>query len=116
MQKARTPVGAYARTYGLMMALRVFRGVPDLSHAGVCFLQDAMYLRGMRLIQRAVAEDATVLDRLAVGKCALDQLPALQELGIVAPPQSLRKLVEVADLYDYILSFEQEDQKTVIDH
>ena len=116
MQKARTPVGAYARTYGLMMAQRVFRGVPDLSHAGVCFLQDAMYLRGMRLIQQAVAEDATVLDRLAVGKCALDQLSDLQELGIVAPPQSLRKLVDVADLYDYMLSFEQEHQKTAIDH
>jgi tetratricopeptide (TPR) repeat protein len=116
MQKARTPVGAYARTYGLMMAQRVFRGVPDLSHAGVCFLQDAMYLRGMRLIQQAVAEDVTVLDRLAVGKCALDQLPDLQELGIVAPPQSLRKLVDVADLYDYILSFECEDQKAVMDH
>ncbi|TMC20886.1 MAG: hypothetical protein E6J34_11310 [Chloroflexi bacterium] len=66
-QKAQT----YARTYALSLCLRTYRGVPDLEQAGVCYLQDAVYLRGLRLIEQAVAEDQTVLERLAVGMCSL---------------------------------------------
>jgi len=102
LQKARQQV----RTYTLSMCLRKYRGVPDLKQAGVCYLQDAVYLRGLRMIEHAVAEDETVLDRLAVGVCALELLPDLQELGILTSPQPLRKLAYAPKLDDYILSFE----------
>jgi hypothetical protein len=59
------------------------------------------------MIERAVAEDKTVLDRLAVGKVALDLLPDLQELGIVSALQPLRKLAYDPDLDAHILSFAQ---------
>ena len=93
-----------------MRCLRTYRGVTDLQRPGVCFTKDVVYLRGLLKIERAVADDETVLDRLAVGKAALELLPDLQELGIVAPQQfsSLRKLVYDRGLDDYILSFEKE--------
>ena len=87
--------------------MRTYRGVPDLEQPGTCLCQDVVYLRGLRIIQRAVAEDETVLDRLGVGKIALELLPDIEELGIVAPPQPLRKLASDPDLDRYILSFEQ---------
>lgn len=107
-QNIQAQMRAYARTYAHSICLRIFRGVPDLERAGVCFLQDAMYLRGLRLIEQAASQDKTVLDRLAVGVCALEDLPDLQELGIVAPPQAFRKLATAKDLNSYILSFEEE--------
>jgi hypothetical protein len=57
-----------ARRYALSMCLRKYRGVPHLEQSGVCYLQDAVYLHGLRLIENAVAQDKTVLDRLAVGR------------------------------------------------
>src|SRR5260370_35849564 len=84
----------------------MYRGVRDLEQAGICYLQDSIHLHGLRLVEQAVAEDETVLDRLAVGVCALEQLPDLQELGILSAPQPLRKLAYAVDLNDYILSFE----------
>jgi Domain of unknown function (DUF1704) len=98
-----------ARAYALSICLRVYRGVPDLQRVGICFLQDAVYLRGLRLIEQAVAKDETVLDRLSVGVCALEHLPDLQELGILSAPQPLRTLAYSPDLDDYILSYEQID-------
>ncbi len=86
----------------------MYRGVRDLEQAGICYLQDSIYLHGLRLIEQAVAEDETVLDRLAVGVCALEQLPDLQELGILSAPQSLQKLIYTVDLDEYILSFEEQ--------
>jgi len=100
-----------AREVALSRCLRTFRGVPDLEQAGVFFGKDVVYLRGLRLIERAVAQDKTVLDRLAVGKVALDRLPDLQELGIVSAPQLLRKLVYDPDLEAYVLSFEQPEER-----
>jgi len=86
--------------------LRTYRGVPDLEQAGVCHLQDVVYLRGILLIDRIVAEDVTVIDRLAVGKIAYDLLPALQPLQITPPPQPLRQLAHDPALDNFILSFE----------
>jgi hypothetical protein len=99
-----------AQEYALHICLRTFRGVPDLERAGVCYLQDAMYLRGIRMIERAVAEDETVIDRLAVGKIALELLPDLQELGIVSTPQPLRSMAYDPDLDARILSFAQAEE------
>jgi hypothetical protein len=111
----RQKVQAQARSYALSLGLRIYREVPDLEHPGVCFLQDAMYLRGLRLIEQAVAQNEAVLDLLAVGVCAIEQLPDLEELGIVAPPQAFRKLATASDLDAYILSFdtleEQRDER-----
>jgi tetratricopeptide (TPR) repeat protein len=102
-----------ARDYALSLCLRTYRGVPDLNQAGVCYLQDTIHLHGLRLIEQAVAMDETVLDRLAVGICALEQLPDLEELGITSVPQLLRKLAYTVDLDDYILSFEESFGKTL---
>ncbi len=106
MQKAQK----WARTYALSVCLRTYRGVPDLQRVGVCYLQDAVYLRGLRMIEQAVAQDESVLDRLAVGVCALEDLPDLEELGIVSTLQALRKLAYAPDLDTYILSFEETEE------
>jgi hypothetical protein len=104
-----------ARRNALIRCLRTYRGVTDLQRPGVCFTKDVVYLRGLLEIEHAVADDETVLDRLAVGKVALDLLPDLQELGIGAPQQfsSLRKLAYDPGLNDYILSFEEEVDRTL---
>ncbi len=100
-----------ARRNALIRCLRAYRGVPDLRRAGVCFTKDVVYLRGHLQIERAVAEDPAVLDRLAVGKVALELLSDLQELGIVAPQQvvSLRKRAYDPELDNFIIAFERKD-------
>lgn len=100
-----------ARKYALSLCLRVYLGVPDLERAGVCYLQDAVYLHGRRMIERAVAEDETILDRLAVGVVALELLPDLQELGIMSAPQPLMRLAYDSDLHTRILSFETPEEQ-----
>ena len=99
-----------ARRIALERCLRTYRGVPDLERAGVCYTKDAHYLRGLRMIEDAIAKDVKVLDQLAVGVVSLDRLPDLQELGIITAPQPLRKLVQDPDLDSYILSFEAPDE------
>src|SRR5258708_21675296 len=95
-----------ARAYALSTCLRTFRGVPELPRVGVCYLQDSVHLHGLRLIEQAVIKDETVLDRLAVGVCAIEHLPALRELGILSAPQPLRKLAYDPNLDSSVLSFE----------
>lgn len=102
----------FARKLALARCIRTFRGVPDLERAGVCYTKDALYLRGLRKLEQEVARDQTILDRLAVGVVALEQLPELAELGIVSAPQPLRHLAQRPDLDAYILSFEAEEVKT----
>jgi hypothetical protein len=100
-----------SRRSALSTCLRVYRGVPNLQKAGVCLSKDVVYLRGLWLVERAVAQDESILDRLAVGKVAIEYLPDLQELGIVAPSQFLRKLVLDPNLDAYIVSFEESNGK-----
>jgi Domain of unknown function (DUF1704) len=104
-----------ARRSALLRCLRTYRGVPDLEKAGVCYTKDVVYLRGLLQVERAVAADATVLDRLAMGVVAIELLPDLQELGMIAPPQPLRKLAADPDLESYIFSFDEsgENEKHV---
>jgi hypothetical protein len=104
-----------ARQYALTMCLRKYRGVPDLEQPGVCYLQDVVYLYGLRLIETAVAQDETALDRLAVGKVALEYLPDLQELGIVSAIQPFKKLIFDPNLDSYILSFTQSEEGNEMD-
>jgi len=99
-----------ARKTALSRCLRTFRGVPDLTRAGVCYIKDAVYLSGLWKVEQAVAQDESVLDRLAVGVVALEQLPDLQELGIVSSPQPLKRRAYDPDLDSYILSFEQKEE------
>jgi Domain of unknown function (DUF1704) len=91
--------------------LRTFRGVPELGQAGICNTKDVVYLRGRWLIEREVAQDETALDRLAVGKVALELLPELRRLEITASSQSFRTLALDPDLDAYILSFEGEGSR-----
>ena len=91
--------------------LRTFRGVPDLGKAGICNTKDVVYLRGRWLIDQKVAQDETVLDRLAVGKVAHELLPELKKLGITASSQSFRTLALDPDLDAYILSFDNEGDR-----
>ena len=100
-----------AQRHALSLCLRAYIGVPDLTRAGVCYSQDAVYLRGIRMIERAVAEDKTVLDRLAVGVVALELLPDLQELGIVSAPHPLMAMAYDLDLDNRILSFEVAEEQ-----
>src|SRR5260370_41679974 len=79
-----------AHDLALTLCLRAFRGVPELEKPGVCYSKDVVYRRGLLLIQRAVAEDVTILDRLAVGRIALGPRPAIDRLGTVPPLQPLR--------------------------
>jgi hypothetical protein len=95
-----------ARKLAFMHCLRTYRGVPNLEQAGVCLTGDALYLRGLWKIEGAVVEDETVLDRLVVGVVALEQLPDLQELGIIASPQPLLKLANAPNLRKYIQSLQ----------
>jgi len=99
-----------AHNYALYRCLRTFRGVPNLEQAGVCYLQDVMYLRGLLLMGRLIAEDKTTLDRLMVGKVAFDLLPVLEPLHIVPSPQPLRELVFDSELDRYILMFESANE------
>jgi len=46
-----------------------------------------------------------------VGVVALELLPDLQELGITAAPQPLRKLAYDPDLDSYILSFQVTEEE-----
>jgi len=91
--------------------LRTFRGVSDLEKAGICNTKDVVYLRGRWLIDQEVARDEKVLDRLAVGKVALELLPELGRLGITASSQSFRTLALDPNLDAYILSFEGESRE-----
>ncbi len=88
--------------------LRTFRGVPNLEQAGICNTKDVVYLRGRWLIEQEVVRYETVLDRLAVGKVAVELLPELERLGITASSHSFRTLALDPDLDAYILSFEDE--------
>jgi len=99
-----------AKQAALTICLRTYRGVPDLDRVGICYTKDVLYLRGLWKIERALAQDETVLDRLAVGVVALEQLPDLRELGIVTSPQPFRKLAIDPELDTYILSFEQPEE------
>jgi tetratricopeptide (TPR) repeat protein len=100
-----------ARRLARERCLRTFRGVPQLTQAGICYTKDAHYLRGLRKVEKAVQEDEQILDRLAVGVIAIDRLPDLQELGIISAPRPLRKLAEDPHLDEYITAFEQEEGK-----
>jgi hypothetical protein len=100
----------FARKLAFERSLRTFRGVHDLSRAGVCYTKDALYLRGLWKIEQAAAQDETVLDRLAVGVVALEHLPDLREMGIVSASQPLRQLALNPDLDAYIVSFEEPDE------
>jgi Domain of unknown function (DUF1704) len=109
-QKKQT-AAKWARKLALARCLRTYRGVPDLNKAGICYTKDVLYLRGLWKIEQAIEQDPTILDRLAVGVVALDQLPDLQELGVVASSHPLGKLVQDPNLETYILSFEELNER-----
>lgn len=102
-----------SHSIALSLCLRTFRGVPDLMQAGVCYLQDTIYLRGVLLMERLLAEDQTILDRLMIGKVPYDVLPVLEPLHLIPSPQPLRDLAFDPNLDQYILSFETTTENAV---
>ena len=102
IQKAQTRAQNLAR----LRCLRTFRGVPDLTMAGVAYLKDALYYRGEQAVMAAIEQDSQKLTRLMVGVVGLEQLDDLEELGITEPPYQPRWLAHDPDLAQYILSFE----------
>ncbi len=108
VEKARASVPKLAR----QRCLRTFRGVPDLTVAGVAYTHDALYHRGLQHVERAIQQDAQVLTRLMVGKVGLQQLDDLAELGITEPVSQPRWLAHDPDLDQYILSFESQSEST----
>lgn len=110
LQSNREAAQQQAFRQAMTRCLRTFRGVPDLSQPGICYTKDALYLRGVRKIERAVAQDPSVLERLMVGVVALEQLPDLQELQIIHPSiRPLTALTEDPDLEKYVASFENHE-------
>jgi tetratricopeptide (TPR) repeat protein len=101
---------AKASTVAQTRCLRTFRGVPNLSRPGVCYPKDAVYQRGLFRVYEAVATDRTVLDWLAAGVVALEQIADLQALAIPPAPHAARGLLEQPDLEAYILSFAGESE------
>jgi len=94
-----------AQAIALGRCLRTYRGVPDLTIPGVCYTKDVLYQRGLHKIMGALEEDSTVVDRLAVGVVALEHLPDLKKLGMVAAPQALTTMMQDSHIDEYILSF-----------
>jgi len=105
---------ASARRLALNRCLRTYRGVPDLTVAGICYAKDAIYLRGYLQLQQAVKEDPGLLDRLMVGKIAYEHLPDMEELGITIPSIRPRWYAQRSDLDEYILSFDASHTEQVV--
>jgi tetratricopeptide (TPR) repeat protein len=97
---------AKARDLARNRCLRTFRGVPDLTVAGVAYVKDALYMRGERIVSQKIQQDNTVLERLMVGVLGIEHLPDMEELGIVKPPYPPKWLAHNPDLASCILSFE----------
>ncbi len=102
-----------SRDLARIRCLRTFRGVPDLTVAGIAYVKDALYLRGDQMITTAVQQDKKTLERLMVGVVGLEQLPDMAELNIVEPPHPPRWLAHDPDLTSYIGSFETEDDRLI---
>ena len=101
-----------ANTVAQTRCLRTYRGVPDLSRPGICSPKDAVYERGFFQICDAVAHDKTILDWLAAGNIALEQIHDLQALGISSVTHSAQALLANPDLEAYIQSFVEDETGT----
>ncbi|MGH9821705.1 MAG: tyrosine/phenylalanine carboxypeptidase domain-containing protein, partial [Blastocatellia bacterium] len=84
--------------------LRTYRGVPPGSRPGICFCKDAVYEHGFLQVYSAVQQDKTVLDWLATGIIAIEQISDLQAIGISPALHSPRTLLERPDLESYVFS------------
>ncbi len=101
-----------ARSLALTRCLRTFRGVPDLTHHGICSAKDNCYVQGYLEIKDAIAKQGEeVLTRLMVGAVALAQLDDLAELGIVTPALRTRGVARDPHLLQRITSLMQESDR-----
>src|SRR5207247_455322 len=97
-QRDKEEAQEQARRPALTRCLRAYRGVPDLGRAGVCNTHDVVYLRGLSMVEQAIAQDGTIPELLSAGKFALEQLDDMKELGILSSQQPLMKLAFHPDL------------------
>jgi tetratricopeptide (TPR) repeat protein len=104
-QEDMTTAQTKARNVAQTRCLRNYRAVPDLTQLGICYPKDGAYERGLFQIYDAVAYDPTVLDWLAAGVVALEQIDDLKTLGISPAAHSSRALLEQPNLEAYIASF-----------
>jgi uncharacterized protein DUF1704 len=79
--KTTTAASADAKQTAQDRCIRTFRGVPDLTIAGLCSTRDAHYLAGALAVTQALKRGIS-FDQLMAGCFALEQMPDLNELGI----------------------------------
>src|SRR5260370_3254221 len=105
-----------ARALALTRCLRTFRGVPDLTHHGICSAKDNCYVQGYLAIKDAIAQQGEdVLIRLMVGAVAIEQLDDLAALGIVTPALRARWVARDPRLLERITSLMQESDRQQIE-
>jgi hypothetical protein len=101
-----------ARSLALTRCLRTFRGVPDLTHQGICSTKDTCYVQGYLAIKDALAQQGEdVLTRLMVGAVALEQLDDLATLGIITPALRARWVARDPHLLERIISLMHESDQ-----
>jgi len=79
--KTTTAASADAKQTAQDRCIRTFRGVPDLTIAGLCSTKDAHYLAGALTVTQALKRGIS-FDQLMAGCFALEQMSDLNELGI----------------------------------
>ena len=94
-----------ARRNAQNRCLRTWRGVTDLTYAGICSTKDNIYLRGYLTISQALEQDITMFERLMVGAVGIEHLADLAELGITVSPIKHQRLAVDPDLDSYIERF-----------
>ena len=94
-----------ARRNAQNRCLRTWRGVTDLTRAGICSIKDNVYLRGYLTISQALEQDTTMFERLMVGAVGIEHLADLAELGITVSSIKHQRLAVDPDLGSYIERF-----------
>lgn len=83
---AREKAGEIALKY----CLQLYRGKSHLDREG-CWTKPVVYLRGLQLVERAIAKDPAVLEYLSLGKMAIEHIPLLQDLQVLPSKETQSK-------------------------
>ncbi len=86
--------------------LRTFRGVPSLTHPGICSVKDNCYLRGHLILQQTQERyGEETLERLMIGAVASEYLDDVAALGIIAPAIRSRHIAHDPHILETIRAF-----------
>jgi hypothetical protein len=94
-----------ARYDALVRISRTFRGVSDLTVAGVCNLKDRVYLQGYQEVTRALQKYSK--ERLLVGSIGTDDLDDMENLSLLEPAINHQHLAHDPLLFDRIIALEK---------